>query len=74
VVLALSDETEEPLDPSTLRVSPQGVLYCRVRGGAMPARFSRNAHFTVGERLTEGAGGYELKLGGKTFLVTPKTE
>ncbi len=41
--LALFDDTEEPLDPDTLAVGADGVVYARVKGGAFEARFSRHA-------------------------------
>jgi len=42
--LILNDETREPLNPETLRVGRENVLYCRVRGGMFAARFSRGAY------------------------------
>lgn len=69
IVLALSDERDEPLDPGTLRLSNRGVLYCTARGGTMPARLSRDAHFALGDRLVERDGGYELVVGGRRFTV-----
>ena len=41
--LVLFDDTEEPLDPDTLAVGADGVVYARVKGGAFEARFSRHA-------------------------------
>jgi hypothetical protein len=43
VTLVLFDGSEEPLDPATLSVGEDGVVYARARGGALPARFSRHA-------------------------------
>jgi uncharacterized protein len=42
--LILNDETREPLNPESLRVGPDHVLYCRVREGRFAARFSRGAY------------------------------
>jgi len=42
--LILNDETREPLQPETLRIGPDHVLYCRVRSGEFEARFSRGAY------------------------------
>ncbi len=67
VILALSDGREERLDPETLRLSPAGVLSCTARGGTLPARFSRDAHFVVGDRLTERGGRYVLQVGDRSF-------
>ena len=41
----LNDETIEPLDPVTLRVGHEHVLYCRVKQGRHEARFLRPAYY-----------------------------
>jgi uncharacterized protein len=51
VELALSDETTEPLAVETLRIDEDDVPYADVRGGKLPARFSRPAAFALGEWL-----------------------
>ena len=43
VTLRLFDGSEEPLDPTTLRVGERGAVYAAVRGGRLRARFSRHA-------------------------------
>lgn len=43
VTLTLFDETEEPLDPATLTLGDDGVVYAKVKGGRLEARFSRHA-------------------------------
>ena len=47
----------EILDPRTLRVGENNVLYCRVRKGRFPARFSRPAYYQIAEFITETPGG-----------------
>jgi len=42
--LVLNDETREPLNPESLRIGPNNVLYCQVRRGMFEARFSRGAY------------------------------
>jgi len=42
--LVLNDETRELLAPETLRIGPNNVLYCQVRGGMFEARFLRGAY------------------------------
>lgn len=56
-VLLLNDETREPLDADTLRVGPAEVLYCRVKGGAHPARFLRPAYYELMRHLETDSGG-----------------
>ena len=67
--LLLNDETREPLNPETLRVGRENVLYCRVRGGMFLARFSRGAYqllFPVIHQDEEGKR-FFLLLGGKEY-------
>ncbi len=49
--LALSDGTTEALRAETLRLEPDDVPYCDVRGGKLPARFLPQAAYVVLERL-----------------------
>lgn len=63
--VALSDGTTEPLDLATLRVDEDDVPYCDVRGGALPARFSRAAAFALLERVRVAEeGALRLSAGG----------
>jgi hypothetical protein len=70
-VLRLAGGREEPLDPATLAVAPDGVLRCRVREGER-ARFSRGAQIALGLALEEdpaGTGRWVLALGGARWAV-----
>jgi hypothetical protein len=58
--LALSDGTEELLDPTTLTLDDDGVLRCRVRGDRLEARLSTSAAAVLAERIV----GEELRLDG----------
>lgn len=70
ITLFLNDESEEPLDPETLRISPDNVLYCRVKNREFPARFLRPAYYQMAEFLEEDEGGkFFLMLNGKKFHV-----
>ena len=71
LVLRVSGGAEEPLDPSTLRVGPDGVLRCALRDGR-PARFTRAAQLAVGALLEEDASvpsGFRIALGGSCWPV-----
>jgi hypothetical protein len=46
-VVVLNDETREPLDPGSLRLSPEHVPYCRVKGGRVEARMLRPAWYEL---------------------------
>jgi uncharacterized protein len=55
--LVLNDDTREPLDPDTLRVGADDVLYTRIKGGAHPARFLRPAYYELTRHLDADPGG-----------------
>jgi uncharacterized protein len=64
VVLMLSDGSEEPLDPSSLRVGPRDALYVRVKGGGFEARFTPQAQLALAPLIVEaddGAPAIELR-------------
>jgi uncharacterized protein len=52
VHLALSDGSEEPLDPATLTVDDAGVLRAWVRGGRLEARLATSAATVLGDYIT----------------------
>lgn len=49
IEILLNDSTIEKLDPSTLRVGAENILYCSVRNGNFEARFSRAAYYQIAE-------------------------
>ena len=61
----------ESLLPETLWVSEQNVLYCKVRNGTFPARFSRKSLFQLSPYLVEDIANhnYCLELHGKRFTI-----
>ena len=59
--LFLSDETQEKLEPVTLRYRP-GRLTCRIKSGSEEAKFLRNAYFDLLKSLQEDSAGYFLEL------------
>lgn len=63
-VLRLSDDTEETLEPRTLRQDAAGALYCDARGGRMAAKFSRGAQATLAPVVEEDEAGVYLRIGG----------
>lgn len=72
-LLTLSDETVEPLAEATLRYVEGRGLYCRVKGGSEPARFSRPAYFAIADRIEsaddESDGRYWLRLGNRRLPI-----
>ena len=72
-VLRLSDGTDEPLDPSVVEVSEDGVLYARVKGGEFDARFLPSAQSAMVNFLGEGAHGQPcVEVGGALFPIRPR--
>ncbi|MBN1652938.1 MAG: DUF1285 domain-containing protein, partial [Deltaproteobacteria bacterium] len=69
IILSLSDECDYALQPESLRLGPDGVLYCDVREKSMTARFDRSAMMKLEELIDEDEKGIYLKLGDK--LVRP---
>jgi uncharacterized protein len=65
VHLALSDGSEERLDPATLTVDEAGVLRCLVREGRLEARLATSAATVLGQLIEEapGTGAPILRLG-----------
>ncbi|MBC7358405.1 hypothetical protein SAMN02745206_01424 [Desulfacinum infernum DSM 9756] len=67
---------DEPewLDPETVWVGRDNVLYCRVRDGAFPARFSRPAYYQIAQWIEpdEAGEGFSLRVGDRTYPVPMK--
>ncbi|MFC1534896.1 hypothetical protein ACFL7M_16200, partial [Thermodesulfobacteriota bacterium] len=69
IILYLSDDGQEDLSPETLYVGNDNVIYCRVKGGAFPARFSRAAYYQLAEYIEEENERYYLPLNGKKYFI-----
>jgi hypothetical protein len=68
--IVTNDDEHEPLDPATLEVGPDNVLYCRVKGGAYPARFLRTAYYHLaGSFLTEEGETFSLVVRGRRYPI-----
>jgi hypothetical protein len=55
--LVLNDDEREPLDPASLTVGANDVLYCAVKKQRFRARFLRPAYYHLSTCLEEDAGG-----------------
>lgn len=71
LVVGLWDGSREVVDPETLAIGEDGVLRCTVRD--LPARFSRHAQLSLGDRLEADAGDgvFWLALGGARVRIRP---
>ena len=65
----LIDGTSEDVDPGTLRIGPDDVPYCAVKGGAFEARLSRAAAFQLLAlaQYDEDTGRGTLQLGERHY-------
>ena len=51
--ILLTDDSWEKLDLNTLQVGKDNVLYCQVKNGKFPARFSRNSYYQLAEFIEQ---------------------
>jgi uncharacterized protein len=73
--VVLNDGERETLDPATLAVGTDHVLYCRVKGGAMRARFLRNAYYHLSPCFDDdGRGGFSISVRGRRYPLLPVGE
>jgi len=69
--VVLNDETREPLDPASLRVGSENVLYCRVKNAAHEARWLRPAYYELMRHAETAPGGeVVLPVGGRCIRLT----
>jgi hypothetical protein len=73
--LTLNDESQEILNPDTLRISPESVLYCTVKNDVFPARFLRPAYYQIAENISEDdSGEFNFILNNKKYPIRSKAE
>ena len=65
----LNDETREALDPRSLAVGADEVLYCRVKHGRERARFLRPAYYQLADRIAAGDGGFVFQTAAGRFPI-----
>jgi uncharacterized protein len=69
-VIVTNDDEHEPLDPSSLEVGNDNVLYCRVKGGAFRARFLRTAYYHLSSNFFADEGeGFSLVVHGQRYPI-----
>lgn len=71
VVLRIIDDTEEELDPETLWIGPDNMMYCRIRQGRFKARFLRAGYYQLARHIKEDSetGRYFLPLSGRKHFI-----
>ena len=71
IEILLSDFTSEKLDPSTLRVGMDNVLYCSIKDRKFEARFSRSSYYQIAEfiKYDEDKDAYFVPLTGRNYYI-----
>lgn len=68
--IVTNDDAREPLDPATLEVGADHVLYCAVKAGAHRARFLRHAYYHLAEHFaTDDGENFALVIGGRRHRI-----
>ncbi|MGC1402294.1 MAG: hypothetical protein WA974_05125 [Thermodesulfobacteriota bacterium] len=68
--LTLNDESQEILDPETVWINKESVLYCQVKDGRFPARFLRPAYYQLAEYIVdEDNGEFALLLDNERYPI-----
>jgi hypothetical protein len=72
VRIELNDHTTEVLDPKTLEIGAEQVLYCRVKARTERARFLRSAYYELARYVSEvEPGRFVLQTGGIAHPIRP---
>lgn len=68
--IVTNDEARETLDPSTVEVGRDNVLYCRVKGGEFRARFLRTAYYHLSRYfIAEEGENFSLMVGDRRYPI-----
>jgi hypothetical protein len=69
LILSLIDDTSENLDPETLSVGADNVLYCRIKNNSFKARFNRASYYQIASRIKEEGDKYYLPLNNSKYYI-----
>jgi len=68
--IVTNDDERELLDPDTLEVGRDNVLYCRVKGGTFRARFLRTAYYHLSNNFfTDEGETFSLVVRGHRYPI-----
>ena len=69
--LLLSDDTVDLLDPATIRIGKENVLYCTVKADRFEARFLRPAYYQLAGEIEydEDQDKYFIPLNGERYYL-----
>jgi hypothetical protein len=67
-ILMLNDDTREAMDPASLEIGADNVLYARVKGGTCRARFLRPAYYHLsGNFQADASGRFFIQIGDQRY-------
>jgi hypothetical protein len=71
-MLRLVDGSQEILDPETLFIGAENVLYCRIKVGKFRARFARGAYYQLTRYIEENPNGegFVLSINGILYPIS----
>jgi hypothetical protein len=69
IEVLLSDDCREILDPDSLSVGEDNILYCRVKGGRFAARFLRKSYYQLTEFIEEDDHGFHVVLNNRKYFI-----
>jgi hypothetical protein len=74
IYLLMPDDTLEKLDPSTLRIGDDNILYCKVFVSNFEARFSRASYYQLAEYIEQDIERdlYYISLNGQSYYLKRK--
>jgi len=53
IEVLVSDDCREKLDLNTLAVGTENIMYCRIKDGKFPARFTRKSYYQLAEFIEQ---------------------
>ncbi|MBE9546269.1 MAG: DUF1285 domain-containing protein [Proteobacteria bacterium] len=70
--ILLNDRTEEEIDPGTLWIEKDNVLYCSVKNNQFYARFSRAGYYQIVNYIEHDSekGEYFISLNGRNYYIS----
>lgn len=69
LTLTLNDGSTEPLNPNTVWMADNQMLYCQVKEGAFPARFARPAYYQLAGYVEPEGEGFALVIAEKRHVL-----
>ena len=67
LLAGLNSGAREELDPASLWINEDNIVYCLVKNGRFPARFLRPAYYQLAQMVEERNGDFVVILGAKSF-------